>query len=359
MNRILTAAGLALVLASVGFTQTLNLGDPAPAMTPTKWVQGDPVTKLDEGKVNVVEFWATWCGPCKVSIPHLTELAHKYGDKVTFTGVSVWESRGGPFADDTYDKVSKFVTDMGPKMDYRVAADGPEATMAKNWMTAAGQNGIPTAFVVGGDGKVLWIGHPMAGLEEALDKVLAGTYDIKAEAARQQKAKDDEKAFEAMMKPVSDAYRAGKYDLAVAELDKVMAKDPKYATQFAMTKYSFLLKANEPKAYAYAREMSNGIYKDNAMALNQIAWLIVDEKTQLKKPDYKTAILIAEKAVKVSKSADPAAMDTLAYAYYKNGDVKKAVTIEKQAIALLDKDPQTDAATKKEYADRLSLFQSK
>jgi thiol-disulfide isomerase/thioredoxin len=62
----------------------------------------------------VVEFWATWCGPCRVSIPHLTELQKKFKTQgVTFIGVS----------DETEDKVKPFVDKMGDKMDYTVAVD--------------------------------------------------------------------------------------------------------------------------------------------------------------------------------------------------------------------------------------------
>ena len=66
------------------------------------------------GKNYVVEFWATWCGPCKASIPHLTELQKK-NPSVTFIGVSVWEP--------DQDKVKPFVEEMGDKMAYRVAID--------------------------------------------------------------------------------------------------------------------------------------------------------------------------------------------------------------------------------------------
>ena len=86
-------------------------------MAVSSWVKGDKVEEFEPGKTYVVEFWATWCGPCRASIPHLTELAQKYKDKdVRFIGVDVWER-------DT-SLVKPFVEEMGDKMDYSVALDG-------------------------------------------------------------------------------------------------------------------------------------------------------------------------------------------------------------------------------------------
>ena len=67
----------------------LKIGDKAPALQVAKWLKGTPVKAFEPGKVYVVEFWATWCGPCKQSIPHLTELQKKYAGKVKFVGVAV------------------------------------------------------------------------------------------------------------------------------------------------------------------------------------------------------------------------------------------------------------------------------
>ena len=50
-------------------TAALKVGDNAPAITIADWVKGEPITGLEKGRVYVVEFWATWCGPCRVSIP--------------------------------------------------------------------------------------------------------------------------------------------------------------------------------------------------------------------------------------------------------------------------------------------------
>lgn len=72
---------------------TLKVGDPAPPVKVFKWVKGNPVESFEKDKVYVMEFWATWCGPCKAAMPHLSEMARKYAGKVTFTGVDIWEKK--------------------------------------------------------------------------------------------------------------------------------------------------------------------------------------------------------------------------------------------------------------------------
>jgi thiol-disulfide isomerase/thioredoxin len=113
MNKA-TFLALAVVatLALSATAASLSIGDAAPTLKASKWVKGDAVAKLDADKIYVVEFWATWCGPCKVSIPHLTEMAHKF-TQVTFIGMDVFE-RGT----DKDAAVAKFVEKMGNKMGF-------------------------------------------------------------------------------------------------------------------------------------------------------------------------------------------------------------------------------------------------
>lgn len=143
-----------------------KLGDAAYPLTGLTWVKGDPVA-IAPGKVYVVEFWATWCPPCLKSIPHLTSLQKKYQDRVIFIGVS--NEKPGD--------VKPFVENQGDNMDYTVAIDAT-GEVGKGYMQAFGQGGIPTAFVVDANGKIVWHGHPLANLDAVLDQVLAGTYAI-------------------------------------------------------------------------------------------------------------------------------------------------------------------------------------
>lgn len=140
----------------------LKVGDTAPPLAIRKWVKGKPVDKLSKETIYVVEFWATWCGPCRTTIPHLTKLQKEYADKnVVFMGVS-------PEEDDAL--VEKFVKEMGDKMDYRVALDRNEKMMS-SWFNAAGQRGIPCAFLIDRKSKIAWIGHP-GRLEGELEKLV-------------------------------------------------------------------------------------------------------------------------------------------------------------------------------------------
>lgn len=163
--------GLALVAVQTRAAD-VKLGAAAAPLRIQQWVKGGPVHLADgKGqKIYVVEFWATWCPPCRASIPHLSELQKRFKDQgVVIIGIS----------NETPDKVKPFVAKMGEKMDYVVALDSDRRTSA-GYMRAYGQNGIPHAFVVDKKGRVAWHGHPMAGLDKVLEQMIAGMYDLRA-----------------------------------------------------------------------------------------------------------------------------------------------------------------------------------
>lgn len=136
----------------------------APPLKIAQWVKGQPI-QLSAGRgknVYVVEFWATWCPPCRTSIPHLTELQKKYKNQgVVIVGIT----------NEPAEKVKPFVAKMGDKMDYTVAVDDNQAT-SKAYMEANGVGTIPHAFVVNKSGDLVWHGHPMQGLEDQIEKAL-------------------------------------------------------------------------------------------------------------------------------------------------------------------------------------------
>ncbi len=146
---------------------TLKVGSQAPSIKVDKWVKGAEVTGFEKGKPYIVEFWATWCPPCRESIPHLSQVAASHKG-LTVIGVASSE-RPGKDGDKRLEKLEQFVKEKGDEMAYTVAFDG-DREMGKEWMAAAGVNTIPTAFLVNGEGKIAWIGNP---LDEQFDAEVA------------------------------------------------------------------------------------------------------------------------------------------------------------------------------------------
>jgi thiol-disulfide isomerase/thioredoxin len=271
----------------------LNVGDPAPKLAVKQFVKGDPIKGLENGKLYVVEFWATWCGPCRKSAPHLSELQKKHKD-VTFVGVSL---------DDELDTVKSFVKEMGDQMAYRVALD--DGAMAKTWMAAAGQDGIPSAFIVNGEGKIAWIGHPMA-MDKPLEQIASGKWDLAA-AARKYKAE---------MAP-KRKYREVQAKLAKAE------------------------GSGDPKEVAAVVERALDDLADYAEGLNFVAWTVIDPDSATK-PDaklLKLALKAAQRADDLVKGQQADIADTLAKAYFDNGNAAKAVETQERAVKLAEGTP--------------------
>jgi len=313
--------------------ETLTIGSPAPKLQVGDWVKGDKVGELEAGKVYVVEFWATWCGPCKASIPHVSDLAEKYKDKgVTFAGVSVWEQ-------DVAD-VEPFVKEMGEKMAYNVAIDevpegkeADEGLMARNWLAASGESGIPVAFIVNKDNKIAWIGHPME-MDKPLKSVVDGDWDLTAAADVRKEAKALAAKTQEFAKAFSEALTEGNTKEAVKLIDAFLAENPKLEPQLGMAKLQLLSKDDAKAAAEYARKLVDDICKDDPQALNNIAWEIVDPDKEGKPvpADLSLALKAAERAGELTKGENGPILDTLARARFLSGDAKGAVDAQEKAL---------------------------
>jgi len=261
-----------------------KIGDAAWNLNGLEFIKGKAV-KIEPGKVYIVEFWATWCGPCLTSIPHLTEVAYKYKDKnVVVVGISNEEAG-----------VAKpFVEKQGAKMDYNVAVD-PTGNVSDGYMTAFGCRGIPHAFIVDGEGKIAWQGHPMADMEQALDGVLAGTFD----AAVYARKKAEEQA-------------------------KYKASRETYQAYFEKIRSGGTME--EARAI-----LENWTDEASEMMLNSLAWGILTEVEEGKR-DIKLALEAAEKANKLTKGKNGPILDTYALALFQNGKVEEAIGIQAKAV---------------------------
>jgi thiol-disulfide isomerase/thioredoxin len=300
------AAALAFFLMAAGPAVAAKLGDPAPPLSIAEWVKGGPVD-LAAGKgknITVVEFWATWCPPCRTSIPHLTELQKKFKDKgVVFVGIS----------NEELGTVASFVKEQGGQMDYVVAIDRGRAT-SDGYMKAFEQNGIPHAFIVDKDGKFAWHGHPMAGLDEALEKLTAhGAPETPAKAASASQAQKGAKLFSVYMRLVEEL------------------KEDELA---------------EPIGRAIVRCAS-----DDPALMKRLARAIVTNAA-IEEPDIALAKMAAKAARLVSEEKDASVLEVSALVHSKAGEIKEAVDFQKKAIAA-----SQDESERKRLEEQLKRYE--
>lgn len=358
------AAACLLVMPAPAFSQssTLGVGAPAPAFR-VKWVKGEPVTSFDKETIYVLEFWATWCGPCRAAMPHLSELARTYSGKAVFIGVNIFE-RGGkdkPY-ESHYPAVKAFVDKMGDDMSYRVAMDTNDLPMTKQWMGAAGLDGIPASFVVK-DGRILWIGHP-SGLDKALEEISKGTYDLSANAQKQKQEAEEKrvssKFLDTLEKDVEGAIAAKDYKKALALFGGGTPRlSPDAAFYYQYLKVSTLLKFDVPKALAGAREVSA---KDPGLGIMLAFTLLLSEPT-LPMEAYPWCQEHLENSLKRPGSPNPIAHHLIALCKAKAKDFpgavaseKKALEIAKAALAAGEQKDRVTAETISEYEAALADY---
>lgn len=117
-----------------------------------------------EGKPLVLDFWASWCAPCRASIPVLNALHDEHGDRVRFWGINVEPNRPPAFIREAH---RDFGAGFGSLLDERGDAQA-----------AFGVDAIPTIVVVDGRGVVRWMerGVPSrAELGQRLRSIVGGT----------------------------------------------------------------------------------------------------------------------------------------------------------------------------------------
>jgi thiol-disulfide isomerase/thioredoxin len=354
----------------------ITIGSIAPSLNVEHWPNASwtPVTQFEPGQVYVVEFWATWCGPCLLSMPHLAELQSEYADQ----GVRIVS-----ITQEDLETVAKFLDKpVNPAILKRHAADeddsdsehaddeettpptyseltsaysltaDPDGSTYRDYMKAAKQNGIPCAFIVGRDGHVEWIGHPMA-MDQPLASVVAGDWDrveAKAEFIREEQRST-------VFREIMMAQRSNKFDQALNKLQEheELFAGSRYEPYLAKLKFEAALHNQDTAAILKEIQSKRESQGDNVSAVNAWAWTVY-EAVAAGYPDdaeiVAATIDALESAIAASDSEFQwAAIDTLAHLKAHAGDVEAAIELQTQAIELA---PKGNTKPLEAYLDQLT-----
>lgn len=321
----ITKLGMAAALAAVALGSAargeLNIGDKAPALSIMDWVKGSPIdlAKDVKRKIHVVEFWAVWCPPCKMSVPLLTELQKKYRRDLVIVGVTEPDAgRNTPSA------IRRFVKEQGSNMGYTVAIDTGKTVEA--YMMAAGAVGIPHAFVVARDGRIAWQGSPLdPALETAIEGLIKGTFDLAGAKIEQEVNKRFEQ-LDLML-------QLGQWQKVWDGLVEILRMDP--ANEMAvdvLVRVSIGELGNLDQLRSWARAHIDA-HRGNAKAMNRLSrtlWSIADLQSRF--PDL--ALEAAKAAYDASGKREATAIAAYAHALYQIGDLDRAIALQQDAVAV-------------------------
>jgi thiol-disulfide isomerase/thioredoxin/peroxiredoxin len=142
---------------SVGSAADLR-GKQGPAFAIQEWWNGAPNV---QGKLAIIDFWATWCGPCRQAIPHMNDIAMAYPNDVACMGISD-ESKSNFEEGCIKHRLGK------SDFKYAVGID-PQARMKNVFQI----RGIPHVAIMSSDGVVRWQGHPMSLTPDVMTQLVA------------------------------------------------------------------------------------------------------------------------------------------------------------------------------------------
>lgn len=300
----------------------LGPGSPAPALMVDQWLKGDAVTEFAADRIYVLEFWATWCGPCIKAMPHLDRLARKFKDKGLVVVAITTEDPGN-----SAENVAKFVLDKGSNYDFRFAFCSNNLTWSA-YMDAAQQQGIPCSFVVGKDGKIAYVGNPQ-DLDDVLPLVIAGTWRGRADAEEYARVNKELESVPARIEDDS----AG----VLATLDRIASKYPGKAasSQFALFRLIALLatkKFDEAEATATS-QIEKLVEIQDAEGLAVLGSILANRQRNSDPKFVALGLATVDKAIDLDGNSIIVLL-MASRAYFGAGNLEKAIEVGEKAIAV-------------------------
>ena len=315
-------------VSTEGQSVALAPGNAAPPLSLASIVQGAPAEEFQAGKVYVVEFWATWCGPCLQSMPHISALQNDYADQVQFIGIT---RENAATVDGFMKKTGAGGRTWSEILTYTIALDQNDATN-NAYMRAAEQNGIPCAFIVGKSGTVEWIGHPMR-IDQPLQQVVDGTWDVTASRRSFLDQKEADIARQQINTRISQAIQSGDYAAAVQVVDELLTQYQDNATlrtSLQMARLKILFEGNMIEEYNSSVAGVIDSNFDNSRLLNELAWAMATELGEGR--DLDLAMKAARQASTLTDDSDASILDTVARVFYEQGNVAEAIAWQERAI---------------------------
>jgi thiol-disulfide isomerase/thioredoxin len=292
---------------------TFGIGSPAPSIDVTDWIHPgsvrpvQPFNAFAPGTIYVIEFWATWCEHSRAAFPLLAKLQRTHPRDVAIITIGL----------DLPEDVRGFLSDSDPDVRELAAEAGMccivadvDGSVQESYMDAVLEAEVPAAFIVGRDGRVEWIGHPLE-IEEPLERIVAGSWDRVAFAAAWKQQQLPRQLVHRVLLLIGEE----KVDEAVEEIDRVIADD-----------------------------------KTTVSTLNEIAWTLVLKSVYGPLPG--AVMQAAERAATKCVEHDPTdanALDTLAHVLAVRGRLDAAIATQRRAV----EHGGADAGTFKKYLRQL------
>ncbi len=235
---------------------------------------------------------------------------------------------------------------MSNNLSYPVALDNSGdalvGQMADNWLGAAGEETVPTAFLVDSNGVIAWIGRPRELKDSMIYYLLAGKFDVKKAGAEYAQKKLNEQTLDRLGDKLDEALQASDWDAAnalLADMQKLMPSDE--TNRLDMVRFGILLgKKQYPDAYKLAEKISDD-NKDDVRLLDKLAWGIATDPS-IESRDLDLAEKIATRGNEVAKGQDPSVLDTMARLRFMKGKPDEAIRLEQQALGVAGDDQKDE-----------------